>query len=186
MTSVKHGHTIAWFAALLIAGALVASCATASDQGIPDLDQRATALNKTIMCPVCPGESIDQSQNSLAVQMRAIVHEKLAEGWSEQQVKDFLVERYGPSVLLEPPTTGFSLAAWILPPVAFALAIAALLLTLKWMRMSAAASAESAVGEDNEHRDYVSRIDDALRSESRSDLPPTSREDEQQRGKAQR
>ena len=186
MTSVKHGHTIAWFAALLIAGALVASCATASDQGIPDLDQRATALNKTIMCPVCPGESIDQSQNSLAVQMRAIVHEKLAEGWSEQQVKDFLVERYGPSVLLEPPTTGFSLAAWILPPVAFALAIAALLLTLKWMRMSAAASAESAVGEDNEHRDYVSRIDDALRSESRSDVPPTSREDEQQRGKAQR
>ncbi len=186
MTPVRYERLIGLLTALLLLGGLATACLTASEREVPDVERRATALNKSIMCPVCPGESIDQSQNSLAVQMRAIVHEKLAEGWSEQQVKDFLVERYGPSVLLEPPTTGFSLAAWILPPVAFALAIVALLLTLKWMRMSAAASVEGAEGEDNEHREYVSRIDDALRSESRSDVPPTSREDEQQRGKAQR
>ena len=141
------------------------ACLTASERGVPDIEQRATALNKSIMCPVCPGESIDQSQNSLAVQMRAIVRDKLDEGWTNQQIKDFLVERYGPSVLMEPPASGFNLAAWIVPPVAFALAIAALLLTLKWMRMSAEAERESGEEGGSEQKDYVSRIEDALSSE---------------------
>ena len=148
---------------LALVAALATACLTASDRGIPDIERRATALNKSIMCPVCPGESIDQSQNSLAIQMRAIVREKIDEGWTDQQIRDFLVERYGPSVLMEPPASGFNLAAWIVPPVAFALAIAALLLTLKWMRMSAEAERrleeEEAVGNQ---QDYVSRIEDAL------------------------
>ena len=181
---MRHARTVGLFTALLIFGALVASCLTVTEYEAPDLEQRATALNKTIMCPVCPGESIDQSQNSLAVQMRAIVHEKLAEGWSEQEVKDFLVDRYGPSVLLEPPTSGFSLAAWIVPPVAFALAIAALLLTLKWMRMSAEASAETATDGDSEQRDYVVRIEDALRPESCPETGSTGREDNRESGTA--
>ena len=144
------------------------------------MEQRAVALNKTIMCPVCPGESIDQSQNSLAVQMRAIVRDKLDEGWTDQEIKDFLVERYGPSVLLEPPTTGFSLAAWILPPVAFALAVASLLLTLKWMRMSAESSDDATGDEDGQQRDYVSMIEDALRPEGQSDTSSDTGEEDRQ------
>ena len=166
---VRRTCTARLLTALLIFSALAMACVSASEQGVPDLEQRAVALNKTIMCPVCPGESIDQSQNSLAVQMRAIVRDKLDEGWTDQEIKDFLVERYGPSVLLEPPTTGFSLAAWILPPVAFALAIAALLLTLKWMRMSAEASDDATGDEDGQQRNYVSRIEDALRLDDQSD-----------------
>ena len=169
-------------AAVLILSALVVSCVTASERGVPDIEQRATALNKSIMCPVCPGESIDQSQNSLAVQMRAIVRDKLEEGWTNQQIKDFLVERYGPSVLMEPPATGFSLAAWIVPPVAFALAIAALLLTLKWMRMSAEAEREADL-EGGDQQDYVSRIEDALASEAPAE-GDDRRQDDSSRGTA--
>ena len=40
------------------------------------MEQRSQALNRTIMCPVCPGESIDQSQVALAVQMRGIVERR--------------------------------------------------------------------------------------------------------------
>ena len=167
--------------AALIAVVLASACA-ASDSGASDIERRATALNKTIMCPVCPGESIDQSQNPLSVQMRAIVRDKLEEGWTDQQIKDFLVERYGPSVLMEPPASGFSLAAWIVPPVAFALAIAALLLTLKWMRMSA--EAETGGDEDGEHREYVSRIDDALRPEDGPDTASDAPEGDRHRGRA--
>ena len=159
---MRHIRTAGLLGTALILSVLVVSCVTASESGVPDVERRATALNKSIMCPVCPGESIDQSQNSLAVQMRAIVRDKLDEGWTDQQIKDFLVERYGPSVLMEPPTTGISLAAWIVPPVAFALAIAALLLTLKWMRMSAEAERENDESGDMERQDYVSRIEDAL------------------------
>ena len=125
----------------LVAVALSTACAATSDSDVPDIDRRATALNKALMCPVCPGESIDQSQNPLAVQMRAVVRDMLEDERSEDEIKDFFVERYGPSVLMQPPSEGFGLAAWVVPPLGFGLAVAALLLTLKWMRMSADASA---------------------------------------------
>ena len=182
MTPVKHTRTIGLLTALLLIAALATACLAVSEWEAPDLEQRATGLNKTIMCPVCPGESIDQSQNSLAVQMRAIVRDKLEEGWTDQQIKDFLVERYGPSVLMEPPASGFSLAAWIVPPVAFAFAVAALLLTLKWMRMSA--EAETAEDDDGEQREYVAKIDDALKPEDSPDTVSDAPERDRHRGRA--
>jgi cytochrome c-type biogenesis protein CcmH/NrfF len=124
---------------VLLAGlvaVLALACTSNALSDVPELEQRAYSLNQAIMCPVCPGESIDQSQNALAVQMRAIVIDKLTAGWSGQQIKDFFVERYGPSVLLEPPTEGISLAAWVVPPAVILGAVIALLLALWWMRRS--------------------------------------------------
>ena len=83
---------------------------------IPEEDRRIQELNKVLMCPVCPGESLDQSQNELSAQMRAIVKEKIDEGWTDKQIKDYFVERYGPSVVMNPPFTGFSITAWVIPP----------------------------------------------------------------------
>ena len=79
-------------------------------------DKRIQELNKVLMCPVCPGESIDQSQNELSSQMRAIVEEKVREGWTDKQIKDYFVQRYGPRVVMNPPFSGFSIIAWIIPP----------------------------------------------------------------------
>ena len=114
-------------------GISLAACNDAQAD-VPPVEQRAQALNRSIMCPVCPGESIDQSQVALAVQMRGIVSEKLADGWSDEQVREFFVERYGPSVLLEPPTRGISLLAWLLPPIGVAAAIVVFVLVLRQMR----------------------------------------------------
>lgn len=88
-------------------------------------DKRIQELNKVLMCPVCPGESIDQSQNELSSQMRAIVEEKVREGWTDKQIKDYFVQRYGPRVVMNPPFSGFSIIAWIIPP--FILVSAAIL-----------------------------------------------------------
>ena len=112
---------------------LLAACANAQAD-VPALEQRAQALNKSIMCPVCPGESIDQSQVALAVQMRGIVDEKLAEGWTDEQVRDFFVERYGPSVLLQPPTQGVSLLAWLVPPIGAVVAVVVFIAVVRHMR----------------------------------------------------
>ena len=160
------------FALIAVVG-LASSCVTTTEPDIPEEERRASALNKSIMCPVCPGESIDQSQNPLALQMRAIVDEKLEEGWSERQIKDFFVERYGPSVLLEPPSAGFGLAAWIVPPLAFALALASLLLTLRWMRRTSAQTDTSAEG-DPERIEYVRRLEAATRSGAKRDREESS------------
>lgn len=153
--------------ALLI---LAAACVNAQADVSP-LEQRTHRLNKTIMCPVCPGESIDQSQNTLSVQMRAIVSEKLASGWTDDEVRAFFVERYGPSVLLEPPTRGISLTAWIVPPIGVAVALAAFLLALRHMRRPAPITQATAPDEvQHPHTDdpdlepYYARVEASLSS----------------------
>ena len=123
------------FAFLFILTLVAVSCSLRS--GVPELERRATELNKAIMCPICPGESIDQAQNTLALQMRGIVRDKLANGETEKQIKQFFVERYGPSVLLEPPRSGFSLTAWVVPPVAVAVGLGLFLLALRVMKRTA-------------------------------------------------
>ena len=158
-------YRIAWLIIVLAAMALAYGCVTTTAPDVPEAERRASELNKSLMCPVCPGESIDQSQNPLAVQMRAIVDEKLALGWSEREIKDFFVERYGPSVLMEPPSAGFGIAAWIVPPMAFALAIASLFLTLRWMRRISERSDENEV-EDEERAHYVRRLEEATGEDS--------------------
>ena len=162
-------------AALLASLAAFVGCAAVgASRSAPELERRAHELNKTIMCPLCPGESIDQSQNPLSAQMRAIVAEKLADGWSDDQIRDFFVERYGQSVLLEPPREGFGLTAWIVPPAAFALALAALLIALRRMSSSRAAD-----GGDDDEQDgggaaragYLARLQNALETPADADSP---------------
>ena len=148
------------FAAVVLASLAAFGCAAVDGgRGAPELERRAHEMNKTVMCPLCPGESIDQSQNPLSVQMRAVVSEKIAAGWTDDQIREFFVERYGPSVLMEPPAEGFGLAAWIVPPVAVAVAVAALLGALRWM--SSRAADGGAAGNDAQPR-YLARLQDAL------------------------
>ena len=99
-------------------------------------DNRAADLNKTIMCPVCPSETIDQSQNILAVQMRSIVEEKIEQGWSDEQIKNFFIERYGTSVVSTPPKSGVDLIAWIVPPSVLVITIIGLYIFLKSIKNS--------------------------------------------------
>ena len=122
------------------------------------------------MCPVCPGESIDQSQNPLAVQMRAIVAEKMEQGWSEDRIKAFFVERYGPSVLLEPSRRGFTLLVWVLPLVGVLGAGLMLYLALRLMRRPRAIQLQefgpSVHLSEEERNEYFRRIEAALNYDS--------------------
>lgn len=150
------------FSVLLIqAGVLLTGCKGAQDD-VPVMEQRAQSLNRSIMCPVCPGESIDQSQVALAVQMRGIVSEKLAAGWSDEQVREFFVERYGPSVLLEPPTKGVSVAVWILPPIGVVAAITVFIFVLRSMRRRPTPADGDSVADEVSDKDlqlYYERIE---------------------------
>ena len=135
------------------------ACESASD--VPTVEQREQSLNRTIMCPVCPGESIDQSRNPLSAQMRGVVRDRLERGWNEGQITEYFVDSYGPSVLMEPPASGFSLLAWVVPPVALAAAIAALVVALRFMRRNAPEPEPGLTEEESE--EYFARIEDALR-----------------------
>ncbi len=162
------------FAFLFALTLVAASCTRRSD--VPALEQHATELNKAIMCPICPGESIDQAQNTLALQMRGIVRDKLADGETDEQIKQFFVERYGPSVLLEPPRRGFSLTAWVVPPLAVAGGIVLFLLALRIMKRPARDTdgidaARESVPDDGLER-YYARIESVIGEGLPSQTPP--------------
>ncbi|MDA1127275.1 MAG: cytochrome c-type biogenesis protein CcmH [Chloroflexi bacterium] len=78
-------------------------------------ESEAQTIDRMLMCPVCPAETIDQAQVEISRQMRAIVREMLAEGKDREDIFDFFVDRYGKDILAAPPKTGANLVAWLLP-----------------------------------------------------------------------
>jgi len=113
---------------------LSTACFAANSDFVSQEEKKINRLNGVLMCPVCPGESIDQSQNEIAANMRTIVKELVEEGKSEDEIKAYFVGRYGPVILLEPATSGISIYAWIIPPVALGFAIIVVIVALGVMR----------------------------------------------------
>ncbi len=81
----------------------------------PILESRARELSKDIRCLVCQNESIDSSNAELAKDLRVLVRERLVAGDSDQEVLDYLVERYGDFVLLNPPFKPQTYLLWFGP-----------------------------------------------------------------------
>jgi cytochrome c-type biogenesis protein CcmH/NrfF len=69
----------------------------------PRLEARARALSAQLRCMVCQNESIDESNADLARDLRVLVRERLQAGDSDDQIRAFLVRRYGDFILLKPP-----------------------------------------------------------------------------------
>jgi cytochrome c-type biogenesis protein CcmH len=83
----------------------------------PVLEARALALSREIRCLVCQNEPIDSSNADLARDLRILVRERLTAGDSDDQVKAFLVARYGDFVLFEPPMKPETYLLWFGPAV---------------------------------------------------------------------
>jgi len=77
----------------------------------PRLEARARALSAQLRCLVCQNESIDESHADLARDLRVLVRERLQAGDSDNQIRAFLVRRYGDFILLKPP---FKFETWLL------------------------------------------------------------------------
>lgn len=82
----------------------------------PELEARAREISKELRCLVCRNENIDESNAELAADLRVLVRERLVEGDSDEEVVDFVVDRYGEYVLLKPTTSGANLILWIAGP----------------------------------------------------------------------
>jgi cytochrome c-type biogenesis protein CcmH len=91
-------------------------------------------IEKQVMCPVC-GTLLQLAESPQAQRERAFINRLIAEGRSEEQVKDALVAEYGDEVLALPPRSGFSLSAYLVPIIAFLVAAVALAAgILRWRR----------------------------------------------------
>lgn len=88
----------------------------------PALEDRARELSKGLRCLVCRNESIDESNADLARDLRILVRERLVAGDSDDEVIDFVVDRYGEYVLLKPRFDGSTWILWAAGPAMLLLA----------------------------------------------------------------
>jgi len=107
--------------------ALVIVAPAAASERHPTLAE----LEDQVMCPVCAGETLAQSDSPAADQVRRVIRARIAAGDTRSEIKRRLVAEYGPQILAAPPKEGFDLLAWLLP-IGGVLAGAAILGLLAW------------------------------------------------------
>jgi cytochrome c-type biogenesis protein CcmH len=138
--------------ALLLAIPCWSALAVEPDEILDDpvLEQRARDLSAEIRCVVCQNESIDSSNAEIAREVRLLVRERLVAGDSDQEILDYLVDRYGDFVLLRPPMKPTTYLLWYGP---FAvLLLGALGVFVYFRRLRAAPAVPPALSAEEEAR----------------------------------
>ena len=100
---------------LLAAGSLWAQELLEFDS--PEQEARFHVLTEELRCTVCQNQNLADSDAPLAQDLREEIYTMLRAGRSNEQIKSFLVERYGDFVLYRPPVQGNTLALWLMPGI---------------------------------------------------------------------
>ncbi|MGH6648509.1 cytochrome c-type biogenesis protein [Aquabacterium sp.] len=103
---------LAALALLLVGWAPLTVAAAATD---PLLDEHVNRLTAELRCLVCQNQTIADSQAELAMQLKREVRQQLAGGATDEQVRDFMVQRYGDFVLYRPPVNKATFLLWAAP-----------------------------------------------------------------------
>lgn len=109
----------AWVAALVLLIGCWPAFAVNPDEVLanPALEARARAISENLRCLVCQNQSIDDSDADLAHDLRVIVRERLTAGDSDEAAVQFIVDRYGEYVLLNPVIAPHTILLWAAAPV---------------------------------------------------------------------
>jgi len=126
----------------------------------PNLEARAVAIGATLRCLVCQNESIEDSNASLAHDIRVLLRQLLAHGDTDAEARQAIVARYGEFVLLKPPVQPATYVLWFGPVAMLLLGFAAIVL---WLRRRPATNASAAPLSPQEQ----SRLDTMLREADR-------------------
>lgn len=150
----------------LLASGLFTAPALAQDT--TPSDDEVNAIAKQLYCPVCENTPLDVCPTEACRQWRELIRDMLAEGKSEQEIKDYFVANYGARVLSEPPRTGFNWLVYIIPPVL--ILAGALFLFNAFRAWTKPRAAESVSGQENEAKpsssndEYIKRLEEELKN----------------------
>ncbi|MCL5947389.1 MAG: cytochrome c-type biogenesis protein CcmH [Chloroflexi bacterium] len=115
-----------WLSAVLLVLTAIALASLLSDHSssiAPTPAQRARLIEEQLACPICQGETVADSPSVLAIEMRHIIEQQVKEGWTDTQIRQYFVARYGPGILLNPPKRGITLGIWLVPLVVLAVSL---------------------------------------------------------------
>ena len=140
--------------ALFLAARLVFMLATSANEAtaiaeVPVVEQRLVVIAEELRCLVCQNESLAGSRSDLANDLRREIRSLIKEGKTDQEVRDFLVARYGDFVLYRPPVKPTTWLLWAGPFVLLAAGIAGLVVFVRRRRtVSGVLSAEEQLKAD--------------------------------------
>ena len=97
----------------------------------PDLELRYKALSQELRCPKCQNQNIADSNAPISRDLRAIVHEQLEAGATNEEIVDFLVDRYGEFVRYRPGMDSNTLWLWSAPLILLVMAVAVVLTQIR-------------------------------------------------------
>lgn len=89
----------------------------------PDQQQRAINLAKTLRCPQCQNQNLIESNSPIAKDLRLVVFNMVKEGKSNNEITQYMTERFGEFVLYKPAMSASNLLLWLLPSLLFLLFI---------------------------------------------------------------
>lgn len=81
----------------------------------PEQERRAMILGQQLLCPTCGGQTLNDSPIEEAILLRAIIREQIIKGFSDQQIIDWFVGRYGEKILVNPPFSAATYGLWVGP-----------------------------------------------------------------------
>ena len=147
--------------ALAIAGAAKAQNPTPSDDEV-------NAIARQLYCPVCENIPLDVCPTQACAQWRDLIRQKITEGWSAQQIKDYFVQQYGDRVLATPPVRGLNWLVYVIPPVAILLGVYILYRALHVQKKHLGQPETQAVAQSPlalSDEDYIRRLEEEVRKQ---------------------
>ncbi len=147
--------------ALAVLAALAALVLPTAATAASALRTELNEIESEVMCPVC-GTLLELAESPQATREKAFVEKLVKQGQSKEEIKEALVAQYGDAVLAEPKASGFSLSAYVVPIIAFAVAVVLLAFAVwKWRR---------AAGSRDDHKPEVEGPSDEDRERLDADL----------------
>jgi len=165
------------FLALFLVALATAQTTFAQDNPPPKVvsDDEVNQVAKGLYCPVCENIPLDVCPTQACTQWRELIREKLSQGWTDAQIKQYFVDQYGDRVLATPPARGLNWLVYIIPPLAILAGVVILYQAFKaWRKPSttpvSAAPAQASIGatsslgqQDEDQEVYVKRIENELK-----------------------
>ena len=136
-TGRSKGVWIAW-AAVLVVVVTALVIGSRGSRGPRSNADRVHAIARTVRCPVCRSESVDESPAPVSQNLRDFIATSVAEGQSDSEIRAAIEAKY-PGTSPIPSATGFDALVWIVPVAATIVAAGALVLAFRrWARIAAA------------------------------------------------
>lgn len=141
---------------------------TAFAQDSTPTDDEVNAIAKQLYCPVCENTPLDVCPTEACRQWRELIRQQLAEGKSEEEIKQYFVDNYGARVLSEPPRTGFNWLVYIVPPVLILAGAFILFNSFRaWTKPRSAGADQgrgNEAGAESQDDEYISRLEEELKN----------------------